>query len=93
MPRSLCVAILVFSLVLNGCASSPYSVQPEAPAEQKIVWDPPPEKPNVPVRDWGKEHPWLTGTTIALITVVGLTAIVGSFLLYAQGMASIQNRN
>lgn len=90
MPRSLCVAILVFSLVLNGCASSPHSAQPEAPAEQKIVWEPPPEKPKGPVSDWGKEHPWLAGTTLALITVVGLTAIVGSFLLYAAGEAAMQ---
>lgn len=93
MPRSLSVSVLVFSLVLNGCASSPHSAQPEAPADQRIVWEPPPEKPKGPVRDWGKEHPWLAGATLALLATVGLTAIVGSFLLYAYGEASNHNRS
>ncbi len=92
MPRSLSVAILVLSLVLNGCAVSPRSAQAEAPTEQRIVWDPPSEKPKGPFRDWSKEHPWLAGTTVAVLAAVGLTAIVGSFLLYAYGEASRQNR-
>lgn len=92
MPRAFAVSVLVFSLVLNGCASSPHSAQPEAPAEQRIVWNPPAEKPKGALRDWSKEHPWLAGTTVALLGVVSLAVLIGAPLAYAAAMAASQNR-
>lgn len=90
MPRSLSVFVLVFSLILNGCARSSQSTQPQVPTEQKIVWDPPPEKPKGSFGTWCKDHPWLAGTTVALLTVASLTALLGGALAYAMASANSQ---
>ena len=82
MPRSLSVAILVFSLVLNGCASSPRSAQAEAPAEQRIVWDPPPEKPKGGLCTWCKDHPWKAGFAAAGIVVGSLAVLFVGAVAY-----------
>lgn len=75
MPRSLSVFVLVVSLVLNGCAVSSRSAQPEALAGQRNAWDAPPEEPKGGLRTWSKEHPWQAGFAVAGI-VVGCLAVL-----------------
>ena len=72
MPRSLLVGVLVFGLLVDGCAGRQYvSPSMDAPAES-VNWDPPPMKSKHPVLDWCGEHPVMAGAATAVLVAGGI---------------------
>jgi hypothetical protein len=78
MPRCGIVGLLVFALVVNGCAGSSRVIQPAAPPDSVIVLNQPPRQPEHPFRDWCKAHPVTVGAVTGLLVVVGAIGALGA---------------
>jgi len=72
MPRYLVVFPLVLGLLLSGCATPQSATRTPLASAESVCWEPPPEKPAHPIRQWCKEH---AGAVAFGATILALSGI------------------
>lgn len=86
MPRSLIVCPIVLGVLLSGCATHQPETRTPLASEESVCWEPPPEKPAHPIRQWCKEHAKAVafGTTVLLLSGIAVGGAL-AFIAYGGG--------